>query len=87
MITPNHAAELMPLNTCKHKLVLNVTVMATSTGAWEIIKVLDHHHRWLARWLWPGNKVFLEVDSMVVSWWIVAFLHSADTSGNSGNGF
>ena len=31
------------------------------------------------RWLWPANRTFLEVDSMVVSWWIVAFL-SCDSS-------
>ena len=27
----------------------------------------------VSRWLWPGNKTFLEVTSMVVTWWIVAF--------------
>ena len=27
-------------------------------------------------WLWPGYKTFLEVASMVVTWWIVAFLQS-----------
>ena len=27
----------------------------------------------VSRWLWPGNRTFLEVDSLVVSWWIVAF--------------
>ena len=27
----------------------------------------------VSRWLWPGNRTFLEVDSMVVTWWIVAF--------------
>ena len=26
-----------------------------------------------SRWLWPGNGTFLEVASMVVTWWIVAF--------------
>ena len=25
------------------------------------------------RWLWPGNRTFLEVASMVVTWWIVSF--------------
>ena len=29
----------------------------------------------VSRWLGPGNRLRLEVDSMVVSWWIVAFLH------------
>ena len=27
----------------------------------------------ISRWLWPENKTFLEVASMVVTWWIVAF--------------
>ena len=31
----------------------------------------------VSRWLWPGNRTFLDVASMVVTWWIVAFLHSA----------
>ena len=31
----------------------------------------------VTRWLWPGNKTFSEVGSMVVTWWIVAFLCSA----------
>ena len=30
----------------------------------------------VSRWLWPGNRTFLEVVSMVVSWWIAAFLPS-----------
>ena len=28
----------------------------------------------VSRWLWPGNRTFLEVASIVVTWWIVAFL-------------
>ena len=31
----------------------------------------------VSRWLWPGNKTFLEVASVVVTWWIVSFLCSA----------
>ena len=27
----------------------------------------------VSRWLWPGNRTFSEVASMVVTWWIVAF--------------
>ena len=27
----------------------------------------------VSRWLGPGNRTFLEVASMVVTWWIVAF--------------
>ena len=30
------------------------------------------------------KKEFLEVDSMVVSWWIVAFLPSVETAVTSG---
>ena len=30
----------------------------------------------VSRWLRPGNRTLLEVASMVVTWWIVAFLHS-----------
>ena len=30
----------------------------------------------VSRWLWPGNRIYLEVASMVVTWWIVAFLRS-----------
>ena len=32
----------------------------------------------LNKWLGPGNRTFLEVDSVVVSWWIVAFLSSVN---------
>ena len=31
----------------------------------------------VSRWLWPGNRTFMEVASMVVGWWILAFSHSA----------
>ena len=27
----------------------------------------------VSRWLWPGNRTCLEVASMVVIWWILAF--------------
>ena len=33
----------------------------------------------VSRWLWPGNRPFLEVASMVVTWWIVAFLRRENT--------
>ena len=42
-------------------------------GARMVIKVLGHPYWWLAWQLWPGNRTFLEVASMVVTWWIVAF--------------
>ena len=38
-----------------------------------MIKILDHQYRWLAGWVWPKNRTFLEMASMVVSCWIVAF--------------
>ena len=44
-------------------------------GAWLIIEVKGHQHQWLA----GGYNLeigLLEVDSMVVTWWIVAFLPS-----------
>ena len=31
----------------------------------------------VSRWLWPGNRTFLEVASMMVTWWIMAFSRSA----------
>ena len=34
----------------------------------------------VSRWLWPGNKTFLVVDSMVVSWWIVGLMPSVHCS-------
>ena len=33
----------------------------------------------VSRWLLPGDRTFLEVASMVVTWWIVAFLRSDST--------
>ena len=47
--------------------------MLTTAGAWTIIKVLGHQYRWLA----GGYDLeigHLEVASMVVTWWIMAFL-------------
>ena len=35
----------------------------------------------VSRWLWPENKTFLEVDSMVSSWWVAAFLPSVPSLG------
>ena len=31
------------------------------------------------RWLLLRNRTFLEVANMVVTWWIVAFMHSPNT--------
>ena len=36
----------------------------------------------VSRWLWPGNKTFLDVASMVVTWWIVACLCTCILSVN-----
>ena len=58
------------------------TMLTTGTddpslaSARAIIKVLGHQYRWLVWWLWPENRTFSEVTSMVVTWWIVAFLHT-----------
>ena len=45
-----------------------------TAGAWAIIQVSGHQYPCMAsRWLWPGNKILLELASMVVIWWIVFF--------------
>ena len=41
-----------------------------------MIKVKGHQHRWLAGDYDLEIGHFLEVDSMVISWWIVACLPS-----------
>ena len=33
----------------------------------------QHFNYHLSRWLYPGYRTFLEVDSIVVRWWIAAF--------------
>ena len=40
---------------------------------WYCQRVKGHQYRWFSRWFWPGNRTFLEVTSMVVTQWIVAF--------------
>ena len=37
----------------------------------------------VSRWLKPGNRTFLEVANMVVTWWIVAFLPSEILMGST----
>ena len=32
----------------------------------------------ISRWLWPGNRTFLEVASMLITWWTVTFLWCKD---------
>ena len=39
-----------------------------------------------SKWLWPGNRTFLEVASMVVTWWIVAFWPSASLNSEQWSG-
>ena len=42
----------------------------------------------VSRWLWPGNKTFLEVASMVVTWWSSVILRSVQPDGiNSIHGY
>ena len=45
------------------------------TQSWRlvIIKVSGHQYRWLAGGYDLENMTFLEVASMVVTWWIVGF--------------
>ena len=38
----------------------------------------------VSRWLEPGNRTFLEVASMIVTWWIVPFLRSVYSRGGGG---
>ena len=63
---------------------------ATMTWVVQQILYFNYHPCWhpgdnqcvrssvtaVTRWLWPGNRTFLEVASMVVTWWIVAFFLS-----------
>ena len=44
------------------------------TGTQVIIKVLGHQHLWLAGGYDLEIRHFFEIASMVVTWWIVAFL-------------
>ena len=50
------------------------TLILTLTGARAIIKVSGRQHWWLAGGYDLRNWTFLEVDSMVVRWWIVFFV-------------
>ena len=48
-------------------------------GAQAVIKVSDHQYQWvISRWLWPGNRTFLEMATIVISWWMVAFGNKVD---------
>ena len=65
------------LATSKNVLFLGHNYLLTTSadnpslaGARAITKVSRHQYLWLA----PGNGTFLEVASMVVTWWIVFFV-------------
>ena len=49
------------------------TLIITLVGAQAIIKVAGRKHHWLAGGYDLEIGHFLEVGSMVVTWWIVAF--------------
>ena len=44
-------------------------------GAWGDNQSVRSSAPVVRRWFWHWNRIFLKVDSMVVTWWIVAFLH------------
>ena len=47
------------------------TLIITLAGGQAIIKVLGHQNRWIAGGYDLEIGTFLEVTSMVVTWWIV----------------
>ena len=70
------------LATSKHVLFPGHNHLLTSgtddsslAGARGIIKVSVHQYQWLAGGYDLEIKTFLKVASIVVTWWIVAFLH------------
>ena len=46
-----------------------------------MIKVKCHQHQVVSRWFLPGNRTFLEVACIVVTWWIVFFSQLPSISG------
>ena len=52
------------------------TLSITLAGTWAIIKVKGYQYWWLVGDFDLEMGQFLKVASMVVTWWIVAFLHS-----------
>ena len=73
---------------CKKATIHQVTTMLVTS---KHVLFLGHNHLltigtdvptlWLSPvcQVWPGKRTFLEVASMVVSWWIEAFLRSERT--------
>ena len=55
-------------------LVTTGTDDPSLAGTRAIIRVKGHQYRWLSRWLGSRNRTSLEVASMVVAWWIMAFV-------------
>ena len=53
------------LTSGKQKLHHWYSMLTSASGGSSVLVV--------SSWLWPGNRTFWEVDSMVVTWWIVAF--------------
>ena len=70
-----HQVTIM-LATSKNVLFSGHNHLLTTADTQVIIKVKVHQQQGYSRWLWPGNRTILEVASMVVTWWTVAFLPS-----------
>ena len=63
------------ITTCLPSVLMTRHLNYRRTLARVIIKVSGYQHRWLAGG-YDLEVTFLEVASMVVTWWIVAFLPS-----------
>ena len=82
---PRHLKEMAYALHKKDTILQVTTMLATSKKS-----LFPGHNHWplgdnqsvrslvlvVIRWLWPGSRILLEMASMVVSWWIVAFLCS-----------
>ena len=62
--------------TANHRCWWPDTLIITLARAWAIISVRSSAAVVQSTWFCPGNRTSIEVDSMVVTWWIVAFLPS-----------
>ena len=58
---------------CHNHLLTTGTDDLSLAGTWAIIKVSGHQYRWLAGCYDLEIGQFLEVASMVVTWWILTF--------------
>ena len=68
VLFPGHNHLLLTSN---HRYWWPDTDYCLGSCEWRVISTRGN------RWLWPGNWIFLEVASMVVTWWIVVCLPSA----------